>query len=301
MATLTKFDKFPELPLEVRRRIWKLALHLDCPRAYFVDVILPPLDLQEPQQEDERAVQRVPQRATIDHAPPGYLPPNHPSHTSDLGSSTALKRVCYESRREVSHSWRCFRPNGPVHMYLDIHDIYFPTFPPYELRGEVYGRLGEPSVIINGRIDLLVIEQFRLDCYVIDHEYALDAIAERDAHYYGLENAEQVAIPYYGNDEEDPAYDLYVERIQIVFPNLRTLYVYTAPENLSDDSPLPRRYLAQEENEDTAPISFITADRSFYELDPTKLEEQNLLTEPMRVFHMEDKPVDLRFLSWFWA
>ncbi|KAF5663709.1 hypothetical protein FHETE_7414 [Fusarium heterosporum] len=301
MTRITNFHKFPEFPLEVRRRIWKLALHLDCPRAYFVDVTLPPLDLQETQQEDERAAQRVPQRATIDHAPPGYLPPNPPFDTSGLGSSTALKRVCYESRRETAHNWQCFRPNGAVDMYIDVNDMDFPTFAPYELRGEVHGPLGEPSVIINGKIDLLVIEQFHLGCYVMDHEYGLDAIAEREVQYIGLENVGQIAIPYYGNDEEDPAYDLYVERIQTIFPNLRTLYVYTAPENLSGDSPLAHRCFAKEESKGKAPMSFITADRSFYELDPTKLEEQNLLTEPMRVFHMEDKPVDLRFLSWAWA
>ncbi|KAM0352373.1 hypothetical protein ACHAPU_002039 [Fusarium lateritium] len=301
METVTNFEFFPDLPIEIRNGIWKIALSLDSPRAYFVDVALPSLDLEETEDPTARANQRQPQRAAINRAPPSIFPPTLSTSPWRLNNSTALKRACYESRRETAQNWKNLSPNGAVDMHIDVAEITFPNFPPFELRGETYGPLGEASVVLDGRNDLLVIEEIRLGSYVMDHEFGLDAVADRNARYKGLENVHQVAIPFFDNEEEDPDLSLYVQRIRIVFPNLRKLYVWTAPENLSQDDPVPRWHLAKQENEEEASIKFNMSDRVFYELDPTKLEENNILDEPMRVFHLEDKAVELGFLSWVWA
>ncbi|KAF4966130.1 hypothetical protein FSARC_6181, partial [Fusarium sarcochroum] len=283
---------------EIRRRIWALAHDAHAPRAYFVCVKLDPTD-------------RAYQQMTIHHVVPEsvqFRP--YPDPPQSLGNTWALKQACHESRKEVAHAWKTFKPEKIMRMGIRNGEGNPSKVAPYEMRGASFGL----SVVIDGARDLVIAESWRIFGSQLSRATAVGGLRVPKpgevSRYFGLSAIKHLAVPH---EASIPVswYAYSFKRFKAAFPNLRVLYIYIIPALLVDDKDerIPKGYLALDKRAGhDAPASFQTRDRIFYELDPAKMEFAGATPSCFASFVDLEfwtkrealEGITVKFLSWMW-
>ncbi|KAK6956650.1 hypothetical protein Daesc_001929 [Daldinia eschscholtzii] len=256
MASRANFPFFLRLPREVQDNIWKVAIDLSPPTAYFAE-----LELYEPNDEDgpDIVFKRLYQPHELASAPP-------PSNTIE-----SLLQTCKRSRAAVIRYRRKYQ-------HICISTLaYFEDVPSDDydtsLRTITKAPLG---INLDPSSDLLILDDSWRDEYVLRgcNEFRKQT---------GIRN---IAVPWTKQSclTADDVLNIlfYAEGIIQAFPSLEVLYVVVEPTELEeatgnwpyhDEDPemALKPYVENNYEEGGAPREFRVSGRQYFEVSPLQL------------------------------